>query len=88
MKSGELLVVASNLAPMRLRARPFYKIRRLRNLASLSLAYKKPSQQTPNQNGQAGGSKAGAAKQRAKQMAQQVIQIVQRRPGSSGQVKP
>jgi type IV secretory pathway TraG/TraD family ATPase VirD4 len=86
MQAGEMLMIASNLAPVRMHARPYYKVRRLRKLANIPP--KRLSQQTPSQGGQPGGSRSGAATQKAKQVVQHQILIVQRRSGRSGQIKP
>jgi type IV secretion system protein VirD4 len=88
MRQGDLVVVASNLAPMKLRNRPYYKVRRLRKLSKLPMVYKSPQSQGGGQNGQPGGPAPAPAQSGAQRVVQQIIQIVQHRPSSSGQVKP
>lgn len=87
MKQGEIVVVASNLAPMKLRNRPYYKVRRLRKMADLPMVYQNPHAQNTGQNGQP-GAPAPSGAHRLQRLLQLLIQIFQRRPGTSGQVKP
>lgn len=84
MKQGEIIVVSSNLAPMKLRNRPYYKVRRLRKMANLPMVYQNPH----SQGGQSRLSGGAVSAPGPLRVVQQIIQIVQRRSGSSGQVKP
>lgn len=88
MKQGEIIVVASNLAAMKLRNRPYYKVRRLRKVANLPMVYHTQSQGT-GQNGQPGGPTPAPVLSGVRRLLQQILQFFQRWTGQTrGQVKP
>ena len=80
MKQGQIIVVASNLAPMKLRNRPYYKVRRLRKVANLPMVYHAPSQGS----GPTSSLVPVIARPGARRLLQQMVQSVKR----PGQVKP
>lgn len=92
MHRRELLVIASNVAPVRLRSRPYFRSRRLRKLTELQPLYVNPhvqatgaGQQSPQPTAPQNPQQPGRSRYRV----QQVMQIVhRRRSGGPGQVKP
>jgi type IV secretion system protein VirD4 len=89
MEQGELLVIAANLAPMRLRARPYFQVCKLRKRINLPIVSPGSPSQAPGQPtaSPSVSSPAGGLSQKARQ----VITLVSRwRPGGpgQGQVKP
>ncbi len=92
LRRRELLVVASNVAPMRLRSRPYFRTRRLRKLITLQPLSVNPHAQATSAsrpNGQAAAAQSSSQAAGFRHRAQQVLQIVhRRRPGGPGQVKP
>lgn len=91
MHQRELLVVASNVAPMRLRSRPYFLSRRLRKLIDLPQLYTNPHAQTSavQQKYQSAASQRAPQSGGSRQRMQQISQLVhRRRSGGPGQVKP
>jgi type IV secretory pathway TraG/TraD family ATPase VirD4 len=92
MSRRELLVIASNVAPMRLRSRPYFRSRRLRRLTALPQVYTNPHAQAANagqQKGQLAASQNSSQAGGSRHKMQHIIQIVHRRgPGGPGQAKP
>jgi|SRR5579883_769533 len=89
MKQGTIIAIASNLAPMKLHNRPYYKVRRLRKSANLPMVYHNPHSPGAGQNGQPGGPVPAPALSGVRRLLQQIIQLFRRWTGPSrGQVKP
>lgn len=92
MHRRELPIVASNVAPMRLRSRPYFRSRRLRKLTALQPLYVSPHAQATSvsqQGGQPAASQSNSQAGGSRHRVQQILQLVhRRRAGSPGHVKP
>ena len=88
MQAGELLVVASNLAPMRLRAKPYFKVRRLRNLVKRPILALGANATMPQSGQSARPASTPGQLHGMPRIVQPMVQLIQRRPKGPGQVKP